>query len=174
MTKSTVKDSGMGKAIGSVEKHRLCKDTPNESAIKNRVQQVKDAWHASVKARKPLDLAKDGSKRASDSSPTHAPSVKRIKVEIDPKKSSSFSTLLKKVSGLPNGAPASGLSVSANEKWSASSASSLSKTESISNSNDEVNSALANGHPEKKGEHDNKNAYFYSSFKTSDTDDSLF
>ena len=96
VTKSIVKDSGMGKAIGSVEKHRLCKATPNESAIKARVQQIKDAWHASVKARKPLDSSKEGVKRSSDASSMNS-SAKRVKAEIEPKKSSSFTTLLKKV-----------------------------------------------------------------------------
>lgn len=121
VTKSTVKDSGMGKAIGTVEKHRLCNGTPNEAAIKERVQQIKDAWHASVKARKPLDTSKEGAKRPSDTT-SNASSAKRVKTEIDPKKSSSFTTLLNKVSGLPNGIAASGLAAHANEKWSKASA----------------------------------------------------
>lgn len=52
VTKSVVKESGMGKAIGSVEKHSLCVNTPNEPAIKLRVKQIKDAWNKSVKALK--------------------------------------------------------------------------------------------------------------------------
>lgn len=52
VTKSLVKQSGMGKAIGSIEKHSICAGTPNETAIMDRVQQIKSAWNASVKARK--------------------------------------------------------------------------------------------------------------------------
>lgn len=52
VTKSIVKQSGMGKAIGSIEKHSICAGTPNESAIMDRVQGIKKAWNASVKARK--------------------------------------------------------------------------------------------------------------------------
>jgi hypothetical protein len=50
VTKSIVKESGMGKAIGSLEKHKLFLGTPNEQNIKDRVQQIKEAWHKSVKA----------------------------------------------------------------------------------------------------------------------------
>lgn len=52
VTKSLVKQSGMGKAIGSIEKHPICANTPNQQAIVDRVQQIKTAWNASVKARK--------------------------------------------------------------------------------------------------------------------------
>jgi hypothetical protein len=52
VTKLLVKNSGMGKAIGSIEKHPICAGTPNESAIMDRVQKIKTAWNASVKARK--------------------------------------------------------------------------------------------------------------------------
>jgi hypothetical protein len=52
VTKSLVKQSGMGKAIGSIEKHSICAGTPNETAIMGRVQEIKAAWNASVKARK--------------------------------------------------------------------------------------------------------------------------
>lgn len=52
VTKAVVKDSGMGKAIGSVEKNKICTDSPNESAIKGRVQAIKEAWNKSVKALK--------------------------------------------------------------------------------------------------------------------------
>jgi hypothetical protein len=47
-----VVDSGMGKAIRNIEKHKICKETANETAINTRVQAVKDAWNASVKANK--------------------------------------------------------------------------------------------------------------------------
>ena len=49
VTKSVVKNSGMGKAIGSIEKHKICASTPNESAIKERVKGIKEAWNKSVK-----------------------------------------------------------------------------------------------------------------------------
>jgi hypothetical protein len=52
VTKSVVKDSGMGKAIGSIEKHKICVGTPNEIGVKERVQQIKEAWNKSVKALK--------------------------------------------------------------------------------------------------------------------------
>jgi hypothetical protein len=52
VTKSIVKDSGMGKAVGTIEKKSICAGTPNEPAIKSRVQAIKDAWKESVKARK--------------------------------------------------------------------------------------------------------------------------
>jgi hypothetical protein len=42
----------MGKAIGSVEKHKICAGTPNESAIKERVKGIKEAWNKSVKSLK--------------------------------------------------------------------------------------------------------------------------
>jgi len=105
VTKSIVKDSGMGKAVGSIEKHRLVVGTPNESAIKERVQAVKDAWQASVKARKSKASSsgesKVGTKRPSDSAPVSASpsSAKRSKSGDDAKKPSSFSSLLKTLSG---------------------------------------------------------------------------
>lgn len=52
VTKSIVKQSGMGKAIGSIGKHSMCAGTPNETAIMDRVAGIKSAWNASVKARK--------------------------------------------------------------------------------------------------------------------------
>lgn len=52
VTKNLVKQSGMGKAIGSIEKDKICAGTANESAILDRVHQIKSAWNASVKARK--------------------------------------------------------------------------------------------------------------------------
>lgn len=52
VTKNIVKHSGMGKAIGSIEKHPICAGTPNQSAIMDRVHEIKAAWNASVKARK--------------------------------------------------------------------------------------------------------------------------
>jgi len=52
VTKSIVKESGMGKAVGSIRKHRLCVDSPHKVAIIERVNAIKDAWHKSVKIRK--------------------------------------------------------------------------------------------------------------------------
>lgn len=52
VTKSIVLDSGMGKAVRDIEKHKICAGTPNEAAIKSRVQEVKDAWNTSVKVNK--------------------------------------------------------------------------------------------------------------------------
>jgi hypothetical protein len=106
VTKSVVKESGLGKAIGSVEKRSACKGTPNEGAIKERVQKIKDAWNASVKARKAQDSSKG--KRAAESSVQSPTSAKRIKTVNDSsKKSSAFSSLMKKVSsGSPKSSPA--------------------------------------------------------------------
>jgi hypothetical protein len=107
VTKATVKESGMGKAIGSVEKHSQIKGTLNEPAVKERVQQIKDAWNASVKERKLLDDPEK--KRSADAIPEDSPaSPKRVKVEVSPRKSTSFSTLLKKVSSNGTSAPDSG------------------------------------------------------------------
>jgi len=102
VTKSIVKSSGMGKAVGSVEKHRIVVGSPNESAIKERVQKVKDAWHASVKARKGQSSSKDsisGIKRPIESASESPSSAKRVKAEDEDKKVNSFSSLLKTVSG---------------------------------------------------------------------------
>lgn len=129
MTKSTVKTSGMGKIIGTIEKHKICKGTPNEAAITSRVQEIKDAWNKSVKAHK---AANGSAKRASEDASLSPSSAKRIKpdpgttikpdpeaaakpvtgvqvkpdpdakIKSDPdakKKTSSFSSLMKRVSG---------------------------------------------------------------------------
>jgi TFIIS helical bundle-like domain len=112
VTKTVVKTSGMGKAIGQIEKHPKCVGTANESAISERVQQVKDAWNASVKQRKSQDVpppaptspaaaapavvaVSNVNKRAAEKdAPSPAASAKKVKTVP-----SSFSTLLKKVSG---------------------------------------------------------------------------
>lgn len=115
VNKAHVKQSGMGKLIGNVEKNSMVKDTPNEAAVKERVQKVKDAWYASVKARKSQDAAaaaaaaakndntkpSAGSKRELSSQSNGSPiSVKRVKTDDD--KNSSLSSLLKRVSGTKN------------------------------------------------------------------------
>lgn len=97
VTKATVKQSGMGKAIGTIEKHSMCKGTPNEGVISDRVSSIKEAWQMSVKARKtrgaPTLQSTNGTKReaTAEASPTPA---KRAKVGVSP----SFSSLMKKVS----------------------------------------------------------------------------
>ncbi|KAG7346295.1 RNA recognition motif containing protein [Nitzschia inconspicua] len=103
VTKSIVKESGMGKAIGSVEKNRICSGTLNELPIKERVSTIKDAWNQSVKARKEKPSARElldtrgPLKRAPENSaPVSAPIAKKTKVE-DSKKPSSLSTLMKKM-----------------------------------------------------------------------------
>jgi hypothetical protein len=98
---SVVKTSGLGKAIGSIEKNRICSGSPNEGPIKERVALVKDHWKASVKARKIIDpQSKVGEKREPPVVPTEAasPAAKRTKVSESPK-SSYFSSLVKKASG---------------------------------------------------------------------------
>jgi hypothetical protein len=101
VTKSVVKESGMGKAIGSIDKHKICVDTPNEAPIKERVLEIKDAWNKSVKVRKEKpqeNAASDGKpslKRELESVQAPSPSAKKSK--LDDSKRSSFSSLLKKM-----------------------------------------------------------------------------
>lgn len=100
VTKSVVKGSGMNKAINTIEKHKICKGTPNEASILKRVKVIKDRWNASVKARKAKDVVANGSKRPVEHSVT-ASSAKKVKTESSngtEKKQSSLSSLLKKVS----------------------------------------------------------------------------
>jgi hypothetical protein len=106
VTKSTIKDSGLGKAVGAVEKHRICKGTSNENAICQRVQQIKTVWHALVRAQKASDISSEtsGLKRSaetSDLSPSASKKIKPASNSDDSKKVSSFSILLKKVSASP-------------------------------------------------------------------------
>lgn len=91
VTKSVVKDSGMGKAIGSLDKHKICAGTPNEGPIKQRTKLLKDAWNKSVKARKEAKPASAGIKR-DVVAPSSPPAQKKVKSE-----KSSFSSLLKKM-----------------------------------------------------------------------------
>jgi hypothetical protein len=103
VTKTHVRDSGMGKKVGSVDKHKICAGTPNENAIKARVQSVKDSWNASVKALKDQDPPPVDKKRELDVPFTNG-AAKKAKTE-DSK--SSFSSLLMKVSPVPRSKPAS-------------------------------------------------------------------
>lgn len=104
VTKDAVKESGMGKIIGTIEKHPICKGSPNEAAIAKRVQHIKESWNASVKSRKATestsDITNTSSKRAHDENVSQS-SSKKVKVSSTAKKSSSFSSLVKKVSGPP-------------------------------------------------------------------------
>lgn len=99
VTKSQVRDSGMGKKVGSVDKHKICAGTLNESAIKARVQTVKDSWNASVKALKELDTSPVNNKRVLDL-PTTNGIAKKAKTDT-------FSDLMKKVAPVPRSKPAS-------------------------------------------------------------------
>ena len=90
VTKTQVRDSGMGKKVGSVEKHKICAGTPNESAIKARIQIVKDAWNASVKSQKDQESSPVNGKRVLELPTIDGPAKKA--------KTDQFSALLKKVS----------------------------------------------------------------------------
>ena len=126
VTKLVVKESGLGKKIGTIEKHKICAGTPNESAIVERVSAIKDAWHKSVKVRKDINKPQNkdsttddkiSSKRELESAPSQSspPTTKKMKLD-DPKKSSSFSSLLKKVAPSSSDKPsADRLSIVAND-----------------------------------------------------------
>jgi len=103
VTRSIVKNSGLGGKIGSIEKHRICADSPNKIAIVERVSAIKDAWQKSVKIHKDrpqnstltsekLSMSKRG---LESSSQLGSPTAKKLK--LDDTKKSSFSSLLKKV-----------------------------------------------------------------------------
>lgn len=101
VTKSVVKDSGMGKAIGSVEKNMICVGTPNEVPIKERIATIKGGWNKSVKARKSSSKDSTDNKASlkrnpEDSARISAPIAKKPKME-ESKKSSSLSSLMKKM-----------------------------------------------------------------------------
>ena len=103
VTKSIVKESGMGKAVGSIGKHRLIVDSPNKVAITERVNAIKDAWHKSVKVRKDRPQNSTAVASGQPSSTKRAlgshslPSSPAKKIKTDDNKKSSFSSLLKKV-----------------------------------------------------------------------------
>jgi hypothetical protein len=115
VTKNSVKESGMGKSIGDLGKHKICAGTLNETAIKDRIQIIKDAWQASVKARKlPPAPSTETTKRPIDDSGSgvsltkESQATKKQKTTPDAKKSSSFSYLLKKVNKESNSPTANG------------------------------------------------------------------
>jgi hypothetical protein len=119
----------MGVTIGTIGKHEICKDTPNEHAIKEKINILKDSWNSSVKARKAIEAGKEPVKPLaapsplSDTSKREAPvaassnsPIKRHKTDVDakgkleqqkdaaPKKATVFNALIKTVkSGSPNG-----------------------------------------------------------------------
>jgi hypothetical protein len=49
VSKDMVNSSGLGKLIGSIDRHPICTGTPNENVIKGRLTIVKERWSASVK-----------------------------------------------------------------------------------------------------------------------------
>jgi len=101
VTKLIVKNSGWGKALGSIEKHRICADSPNKVAIVERVNAIKDAWRKSVKMHRLQNNTSTSDKTSllkrglESSSQPSSPTAKKIK--LDDTKKSSFSSLLKKV-----------------------------------------------------------------------------
>jgi len=106
VTRSIVKDSGLGKKVGVLPKHKSYAGTPNESAIEERVQTIKDSWKNSVKiykddeAEQPSKQPEEKGKRpATDSEVSVKPPSKKTKVETTKASKSSFSSLLKKASG---------------------------------------------------------------------------
>eukprot|EP00537_Pseudo-nitzschia_pungens_P006995 CAMPEP_0172356736 /NCGR_PEP_ID=MMETSP1060-20121228/1115_1 /TAXON_ID=37318 /ORGANISM="Pseudo-nitzschia pungens, Strain cf. cingulata" /LENGTH=836 /DNA_ID=CAMNT_0013077035 /DNA_START=71 /DNA_END=2584 /DNA_ORIENTATION=+ len=106
VTKGIVKVSGMGKAVGSIEKHRICIDSPNKVAIVERVNAIKDAWKVSVKVRKdkpqnstPASVSSSSKRDLDTSSQLSSPSAKKPK--MDDSKKSSLSSLLTKVAPTP-------------------------------------------------------------------------
>eukprot|EP00540_Astrosyne_radiata_P006707 CAMPEP_0116866362 /NCGR_PEP_ID=MMETSP0418-20121206/25980_1 /TAXON_ID=1158023 /ORGANISM="Astrosyne radiata, Strain 13vi08-1A" /LENGTH=812 /DNA_ID=CAMNT_0004501975 /DNA_START=803 /DNA_END=3241 /DNA_ORIENTATION=- len=94
VTRSMVKETGLGKRVGSIEKQKISAGTMNESAIMTRVKAIKDAWNKSVKAHQSKD-SPDTKKRRAGSLQSQGP--KKTKVD-DGEKKGSFSNLLKKIS----------------------------------------------------------------------------
>lgn len=108
VTKSIVKSSGMGKAVGTIDKHSICSGSPNEESITGRVEKIKEAWKKSVKIRKGKDDTPKPTIATAENShvaakrkiePASPVTAKRAKSEEDVKKGTSLSKLLKKVSG---------------------------------------------------------------------------
>lgn len=98
VSKSVVVSSGLGKVIGAIEKHKVCVGTKNETAIKERIQQVKANWNASVKdirqQGKDVDSSNTTKRKEGATPPTESsPPPKKMKSA-----SNSFSSLLAKAS----------------------------------------------------------------------------
>ena len=101
VTKDMVTSSRLGKTVSSVEKHNICVGSSNETAIKSRIQQVKERWSASVKSmKKNAASAKRPSPEAVSS--VDPPLAKKAKRD-----GSSLSNLLKKVEHTNNTASSS-------------------------------------------------------------------
>ena len=100
VTAAMVKNTGLGKLVGSIEKHRIFSG-PNESNIRDRVDLVKTNWKASVKARKAASEKPPVApkREAPTSNATSSPVTKRAKV-ADSSPKSSLSSLLQKVSSI--------------------------------------------------------------------------
>ena len=103
VTADMVKQSGLGKLVGSIEKHRICSG-PNAGNIQERVDVVKSSWKASVKAHKIAEgtsqpkMTVVSKREAPSSSDPQSPTPKRTKV-TDSSPKQSFSSLLQKLSG---------------------------------------------------------------------------
>lgn len=136
----------MGKAIGALDKHSICKGTPNEGAISGRVKRIKDAWQAAVKLQK-----ETSSKRAADKAVESPTAAKRVR-QTEPKKVSAFSSLIKKVASQSpsstNGAVKTSDATSSPSKWSAQIRSG--KTPSTNSHDDSLASSIEKNGTEKK------------------------
>mmetsp|Transcript_3862 Transcript_3862/g.5705 ORF Transcript_3862/g.5705 Transcript_3862/m.5705 type:complete len:830 (+) Transcript_3862:2315-4804(+) len=101
VTKAIVRDSGMGRKVGSIEKHKICAGTPNQASIRARIQEVKSNWNSSVKTRK--DPTSLGARKRLPGESTQG-MAKRSKIDESSVPKKTFSSLLKKVSTLPGDA----------------------------------------------------------------------
>ena len=143
VTKAAIKGSGMGTAIGKIGKHAICKGTPNEHAIEEKLNQLKESWQSSVKANKVVEASKqpaigdesttssppsEAVKRESPGAATSPSPAKRLKIDdrlklkvdqkmdVQPKKATLFNSLIKTVkSGASNGVGAGGNRMKSNE-----------------------------------------------------------
>lgn len=109
VTRSIVKDSGLGKRVAVLGKHKLVVGTPNEAAVQERVQAIKDTWKAAVKMYKDEAVEEQskpvsksvGEKRppSTETEPVVSKPIKKAKHEsTKPSSKTSFSSLLKKAS----------------------------------------------------------------------------
>lgn len=142
VTKAAIKGSGMGTAIGKIGKHAICKGTPNEHAIEEKLTQLKESWQSFVKAKKVIEASKqpvmveesttssppsEAVKRESPGAASPSP-AKRLKtddslkvnvnqkVDVQPKKATLFNSLIKTVkSGASSGVGAGGSRMKSNE-----------------------------------------------------------
>lgn len=102
VTKQMVTESKLGKAVATVEKHKIVINGKNQVAIKERISKFKEAWSASVRARKGDSPPAPAKRSSQGDSPLMQSSPKRAKTSpIAAGKKSSLSSLLKKVSAPP-------------------------------------------------------------------------